>query len=192
MNPDYEPLSKLLNPYPNKHQELTKGHFIVKAMTNEKTQSQIFTDEVIPSLFHNSPGQFLQYLYRDGNKFLTFYWKLAGEKCPANLKRDSFGLNFYFREPAARTLVTMILLPQPIVDGESYFSALIYRPDRRILFVSDTTKVINLERYIIPENPSGTRMVEWTRRKVREILDKNPPPYQEEFFRAVIEQIREG
>lgn len=160
-------------------------------MEQEKSQSQIFTDEVIPSLFHSSPGQFLQLLHRDGNKFLNFYWKLAGEKCPPDLKRDSFGLNYYFREPASRTLITMILLPQPISDGESYFSALIYRPDRRILFVADTTKIINLERVNEPGNPNGTLMVEWTRRKVREVIGNGPTPYQEEFYRAVIEQIRE-
>ncbi|MFN7036884.1 MAG: hypothetical protein ACK4SN_11020 [Bellilinea sp.] len=161
-------------------------------MNAEKTQSQIFTDEVLPSLFHNSPGQFLQFLYRDGNKFLSFYWKLAGEKCPSELKRDSFGLNYYFREPASRILITMILLPEPIQDGESYFSALIYRPDRRILFVADTTKIINLEKYSPSENPTGTLMVEWTRRKVREVIGSGPAPYQEEFYRAVIEQIRES
>ncbi len=161
-------------------------------MSAEKTQSQIFADEVIPSLFHNSPGQFLQFLYRDGNKFLNFYWKLAGEKCPAGLKRDSFGLNYYFHEPASRTLITMILLPEPIQDGESYFSALIYRPDRRILFVSDTTKIFNLEKCHSLEISTGTRMVEWTRRKVREVLGISPAPHQEEFYRAVIEQIQES
>jgi hypothetical protein len=161
-------------------------------MSTEKTQSQIFADEVIPSLFHNSPGQFLEFLYRDGNKFLSFYWKLAGEKCPPELKRDSFGLNYYFREPASRLLITMILLPEPIQDGESYFSALIYRPDRRILFVADTTKIINLEKYSPPENPTGTRLVEWTRRKVREVIGSGPLPFQEEFYRAVVEQIRES
>ncbi|GIV66435.1 MAG: hypothetical protein AB1457_02455 [Chloroflexota bacterium] len=161
-------------------------------MSTEKTQSQIFADEIIPSLFHNSPGQFLQFLHRDGNKFLSFYWKLAGEQCTPELKRDSFGLNYYFREPASRILITMILLPEPIFDGETYFSALIYRPDRRILFVADTTKIFNLEKYSSPDNPSGTRMVEWTRRKVREIIRGGPAPYQEEFYRAVIEQIREN
>lgn len=161
-------------------------------MNEGKSQSQIFADEVIPSLFHSSPEQFLQFLYRDGNKFLNFYWKLAGEKCPPALKRDSFGLNYNFREPASRTLITMILLPQPISDGETYFSALIYRPDRRILFVADTTKIINLEKFSPPENPTGTRMVEWTRRKVREVIGSGPAPYQEEFYRAVIEQIRES
>ncbi len=161
-------------------------------MTVNKSQSQLFADEVLPSLFHSSPEQFLQFLYRDGNKFLTFYWKLAGQKCPEDLQRDSFGLNYYFREPAPRILITMILLPEPIRLGESYFSALIYRPDRRLLFVADTTKVLNLEKADQLETPHGTRLVEWTRRRYREVIGAGPPPRQNEFYKTIIEQIKQG
>lgn len=154
-------------------------------------QSQIFSNQVLPSLFHGTPAQFLQYLDRDGTKFLMFYWKIAGEKCATSMRRDSFGLNFSFHEPSPGTLITIIRLPEPVTEYDCYFSALIYRPSRRIFFVSDTTKVINLEKCSRSDFDTGTLMVEWNRHLRRETINISPRPIQEEFFKILIQVLRE-
>ena len=126
-----------------------------------QTQSGIFCARWLPALFHHTPGRFLNLLNSDGNKFLRFYWDLSGKDLPADQCRDPFGLNYSFRNPASNTLVTLITLPEPQIAGETYFMALIYRPNRRIIFVSDMTKVIALEKAESedPDSPT-TRLVE--------------------------------
>lgn len=156
----------------------------------ENSQARIFCARVLPSLFHATPNQCLGFLNRDGTKFLRFYWGEAGKGLPEALRRDAFGLNYVIRQPAALTAVALISLPQPQAAGESYFSALIYRPNRRLWFVSDTTMVINLE--MTPADPArpATRLVEITRRLEREVLSKEPlQPRLEEFYQAVLMQL---
>ncbi len=157
----------------------------------ENTQARIFCVKVLPSLFHGTPNQCLGFLNRDGTKFLRFYWDEAGKGLPEHLRRDTFGLNYVIREPAAYTAIALISLPQPQIEGESYFSALIYRPNRRLWFVSDMTKVINLE--MTPsDDPSrlATRLVEITPRLEREVLSKESvEPRLEEFYQALLRQL---
>ncbi len=86
------------------------------------------------------------YLTRDGTRFLEFYWEVAREQLPPELRANSFGLNFNYFEPDQQTHVFLVTLPKPTTDGEVYYSALVYRPERRILLVTDMTRVFNLER----------------------------------------------
>ena len=128
------------------------------------THSQIFANQVLPQLFHGAPGQLWQFLNSDGTKFLNFYWDLAGEKLPRGARSSSFGLNFTVDEPAPRMYAAVITLPEPRIAREAHYAALIYRPDRRILLVSDMTRVFNLERTDPPEEGGqpGNRLVQWT------------------------------
>lgn len=98
------------------------------------------------------------YLSRDGTRFLEFYWEVAREQLPTDLRASSFGLNFNHFEPNEQTQVFLITLPKPAIDGEAYYSALVYRPGRRILLVTDMTRVFNLER-ATDENGSPTALL---------------------------------
>lgn len=96
------------------------------------------------------------YLTRDGTRFLEFYWNVAREQLPTGRRSSSFGLNFTYSEPDEQTRLFLVTLPKPAIDGESYFSALVYRPHRRILLVTDMTRVFNLERVTDEQgNPSA-------------------------------------
>jgi hypothetical protein len=69
--------------------------------------------------------------------------------------------------------------------------ALIYRPNRRLFFVSDMTKIISLEK-TLPGDPTSpaTRMVEISRRLERETLRTAPvEPRLEEFYQAVLKEL---
>ncbi len=155
------------------------------------SQARIFCARVIPSLFHNTPEQFLSLLNRDGMKFLRFYWDLAGKDLPEDQRLGSFGLNYVMHAPAQFTVIALIILPEPQADGDTYFMALIFRPNRRLFFVSDMTKIISLEK-AAPGEPSSppTRMVEISRRLQREVLRSDPvEPRQEDFYKAVLKEL---
>ncbi len=155
------------------------------------SQARIFCAKVLPSLFHHTPEHFLGLLHRDGTKFLRFYWDLAGKDLPAQLRSDVFGLNYVIRAPAQFTIIALISLPEPRTEGDTYYTALIYRPNRRLFFVSDTTKIISLEK-TSPGDPSspGTRMVEISRRLERETLRTSPVvPRLEDFYQAVLNEL---
>ena len=99
----------------------------------EKTQQTIFVSEVLPSLFHSSPEEFLHYLAQDGNKFLRFYWEQAGASLKDREPAAPLGLNYDIRTPDDQTTVVLIALPPPNAEPEAYYAALVYRPQRRML-----------------------------------------------------------
>jgi hypothetical protein len=148
---------------------------------------------VLPALFHDSPEAFLNLLNRDGTRFLNFYWAEAAKKLPEEQLADRFGLNYVIRKPGPRRdfILALITLPQPVNPGEAFYSALAYRPYRRMLLVSDTTAVFNLEM----DEPNGetpqTCLVQWTRREVREVVRRGVEAGLEEFYREVLDELRE-
>jgi hypothetical protein len=156
-------------------------------MTHEKTHSMIFTREVLPSLFHSISDLFIQYLSRDGNQFLRFYWDKAGEKFEKSEQASSFGLNYDIREPFNYVTIALITLPKPQVIGEAYFVGLIFRPLRRTPFlgISDTTKVITLEYAGNTEEDLQTILWEIDRKLARERICAGPPPQINAFFEAI-------
>jgi hypothetical protein len=153
------------------------------------THSQTFTNKVLPQLFHGAPAQFWQYLDRDGTKFLVFYWDTAREKLPVDLRASHFGLNYTVSEPAPRTRVALILLPEPKVPGEAYYSALIYRPDRRILLVTDMTRIFNLEYILDEAGQPATRLVQWDTHLQRIEYPDFVAPSPEPFLAAVMQHL---
>lgn len=155
----------------------------------DKTHQMGFVSEALASLFHQSPDQYLRLLYRDGNKFLRFYWDEAGKNTAGARRVDAFGLNYEFRTPARFTTIVLITLPRPLVSGESYFAGQVYRPLRRTPFlgVSDTTRMFTLD--LDRETPSGTRLHEHTRRF--QLLDLGPGPSAnlDEFYQAIEQNL---
>ena len=157
-----------------------------------KTQSNLFTTEVLPSLFHGSPGQFVYYLERDGNKLLRFYWDEAGKKLAEEQRASSFGLNYMTRPLPRNSEIILITLPEPCEESEAYYVALIYQPYRRLPFfgVSDISRVVVLERTYDPDCNPSTRLVDIDRHLGKEIIGPGPAPEREAFLAAVNELIR--
>jgi len=153
------------------------------------THSQTFTNVALPQLFHGSAAQFMKYLTRDGTRLLNFYWNNARENLPGHLRANSFGLNYAIYEPAPRTQLVLVTLPQPVVDGDAYYSALVYRPDRRILLVTDKTRVFNLERVRDEQGNPATLLVQWTTHLARVEVAPLGEPNAETFMAAVMEHL---
>jgi hypothetical protein len=160
-------------------------------MESDKTQQMVFGSEVLPSLFHDTPEQFIRLLARDGNKFLRFYWDEAGKRLKESKRISSFGLNYDLRKPGKNIGVILVTLPKPQVESEAYFIALIYRPDRvtPILRISDITNVVALEYVLDPKGETNTLLVEWTRKLTREKISEGPPPLLKEFYQAICDLI---
>lgn len=129
------------------------------------------------------------YLSRDGTRFLEFYWEVAREQLPTNLRANSFGLNFNHFEPNEQTQVFLVTLPKPAIDGESYFSALVYRPGRRILLVTDMTRVFNLERATDEHGNLTARLVQITPRLERVAVMPFDEINSGKFIDAVLEHL---
>lgn len=151
-----------------------------------KTHQMEFVSDALASLFHNSPGEYLTFLNRDGTKFLRFYWDKVGEKIEGARRVDSYGLNYEFRTPEKNTTVVLVTLPRPLVDGESFFAAQVYRPLRRTPFlgISDITRMFTLDRD--DESPSGTYLREWSRRFRLVEIGPGPAPELDAFYEAVM------
>jgi hypothetical protein len=160
-------------------------------LVSDKTQQMVFVSEVLPSLFHDTPEQFIRLLARDGNKFLRFYWDQAGKQFEESKRVSSFGLNYDLRKPGKNVGVVLITLPKPQVVSEAYFVALIYRPYRvtPILRISDITTVVALEYFLDKQGEPDTLLVEWTRKLMREEISKGPAPLLNEFYKAICDLI---
>ena len=150
-----------------------------------------YATQALPDLFHASPEEFLYLLKRDGTKFLRFYWNEVGKKL--NLKQlvPPFGLNYDIRKPRPGLSVALITLPKPGIDGEAYYVALSYRPNRRTFFfgVSDTTKVIALEHWSDETGRENNHLVEYNRRLQRETLETGLDPTLEVFYQSLLNQL---
>jgi hypothetical protein len=150
-------------------------------------------EEVLPALFHDTPEAFLNLLNRDGTRFLYFYWAEAAKKLPQEQGADPFGLNYVIRKPGPRPdfILVLLTLPEPANPGEAFFSALAYRPYRRLLLVTDITAVFNLEM----DEPEGetpqTCLVQWTRRDEREVVRRGVDAGIEGFYSAVLAELQE-
>ncbi len=156
-----------------------------------KTQQTAFIQDALTDLFHSSPESFLSLLNRDGTRFLRFYWDKVGEKFPPEQRRDSFGLNYVIRQPRASTTIGLITLPAPQVPGEAHYAAVVYRPHRRLLLVSDTTAFFALEALGEDEGLPRAELVEWTRRLERVKLKTLAVRGLEDFYNQVFEEVRE-
>ena len=150
------------------------------------THSKIYTDQVLPQVFHGAPAPFWQFLERDGTKFLTYYWDQAAEKAAVHHRERPFGLNYVASEPFPRSFAVVITLPEPRVDGEAYFAGLVYRPDRRILLVTDFTRYFTLEKAADDDGQPATRLVQWTTHLERVEFPDQIPPRTGPFLDAVM------
>ncbi len=133
---------------------------------SRSTQNQLFGFQALPDLFHADAGQFILLLSRDGNKFLQFYWDEAGNKLHPEKKVIPFGLNYEFLPAGGKRIIIMLTMPKPVQVGDILYLALMYRPDRVMLFgfLPDFTKVLTL---INKGDEQGANLVEITRRLER-------------------------
>jgi hypothetical protein len=163
-------------------------------MPVERSHQRVFFESALPSIFHKSPGDFLFYLDRDGNKFLTFYWEQVGKSINPSDRVEAIGINFIFRKPDKNVTIAIVFLPKPQVAGEAYYTAFVYRPRRvtPILRISDITAVYALTLVSKGGEKAGTSIIELTRKQQTIEHGDGPDPIAEDFYLAVLELIRDS
>jgi hypothetical protein len=154
----------------------------------------MFFQDVLPSVFHEAPGDFLFYLERDGNKFLRFYWDRTGQNFAESDRAEAFGLNYVIRTPQTDVTIALVIMPAPQVDGEAYYEMLIYRPRRvtPILRISDVTSVFALIKVSDDNDNLKTAIIERTRKGETLEHGEGPEPVVESFYQASLELIRDS
>lgn len=163
-------------------------------MEIERTQPIVFSEDALPSIFHQTPGQFIYFLERDGNKFLHFYWEQVGKKFAKTDRVDPYGLNHMIRRPQKDVVVAMVIMPLPRIIGEAYHEAFIFRPRRitTIIHITDITTVFILLRDSMDLDSPRTRIIERTKKGLSIDRGSGPSPSIEEFYRGAIDVIKDS
>jgi hypothetical protein len=163
-------------------------------VVEEGTHSMVYSNIVLPSLFHGWPGEFIITLSRYGTSFLREAWDQAAKKVGEARRCSPFGLNYEIRERKPYISIALITLPKPKVEHEAYFAGLIHRPLRRTPFIgiADTTKVINLEHARDTNGREVTLLREWTRYLKPQGLGPGPLPRLEDFYQALLHILSES
>jgi hypothetical protein len=156
-----------------------------KLAKRKKSQHYLFAHEAIVILFKNQTRTFHEYLDKDGNKFLRFWWDHVGRNVLTEYERDSAGLDHEDRKLEDGTRITLIILPDPELS-ESYFLALVKPPDNRWLFWKGLPRVIALERGEKADGTPRTILGEWTARGNHVIIGEGPEPSLEAFYDTVL------
>jgi hypothetical protein len=160
-----------------------------KLFKRKKSQQYLFAYEAITILFKTQTKMFLEYINKDGDKFLQFWWEHVGKNVLAEYERSGAGLTHESRKLEDGTSVTLIILPQPEIS-EAYFLALVKPPDNRFLFWKGMPRVIALERGQKSDGTLKTVLGEWTARGNHVIIGRGSEPSLEAFYDDVLKYLK--
>lgn len=155
-------------------------------MDKTKSQHYNFTHEALPMVFHGNQGHFFEYLERDGEKFLRFYWNHLTKNLGVLIQSSFEGISYQIKELDPKTKAAFIHLPPPTSVGEVYSLLLVKLPEKFQIFRVGFTKVfaLQLEEFNDDQNPiTGIYEITPRGRNVR-ILDGNSSD-QEDFIQKI-------
>lgn len=160
-------------------------------MINVKSQQDAFAYQAIPGVFHSDSQSFLNYLAKDGNKFLKFWWDYVAKDLSKDSMVSSEGISYFVRDLDKNTTLVLISLPRHPEVSEVYFLAL-YQPRSRWGFFirRALSRVVILEYQVGKEGAaSRTNLVEVTPGGRRVVIGPGPEPRLEKFFEAVCKHL---
>ncbi|NPV78281.1 MAG: hypothetical protein HPY59_18145 [Anaerolineae bacterium] len=116
-------------------------------MDKNKSHQFNFAFEAIPILFHSQTNRFMEFIERDGLKFLRFWWDHVGDRMDEADRTPFEGMNFEIQQKEKDTKLVIITLPRPRHDQDAYFLALLAKPERRFAWVRlPNTRAFVLQR----------------------------------------------
>lgn len=160
-------------------------------MDKNKSQHYNFCHEALPTLFHSQTKGFLEYLERDGLKFLKFWWDHVGERLDDSKCSSFAGAQYEIREiPEKKSRVVLVRLPTPTSNYEFYMMALVQTPEKRLPMVRlPNTRVFALEKVPTEMSESGTMFVEVTPRCRMLRIKEGPKPSMQTFYNTVLKYV---
>jgi hypothetical protein len=161
-------------------------------MHRQKNQAINFSYEVIPLMFHSQTNDFLDYLERDGLKFLEFWWDYIGNQLPDEQKCSFEGMDYQVNElEQIHTTMVTITLPPPQSDGEVYYLVLLKKPEKHFSWVRlPNTRILALVKRPTEQDPNGTELGDMTPRANYVRIRKGPAPSLENMNRTVLDLIK--
>jgi hypothetical protein len=155
-----------------------------------KNQHYLFAFEAIPIIFHSETNHFMEYLERDGIKFLQFWWDHVGDRLDQSLHVPFEGIKYEVQAYGKDTQLVMITLPPPMEDLQAYFIALLAKPERRFGPVRiPNTRAFALRRVDNEDSPH-TVVGELTPRGIFIPINSGIDPTPEAFQLAICDIIR--
>lgn len=158
-------------------------------MIKTKSQHYNFGHEALPILFHTQTKDFLEFIQKDGIKFLRFWWDHVGERLDDSMLVPFEGMKFEYREiPEKKAKVVLIRMPHPTDFDEFHWMALVKKPDIRMPFVyvkMPTTRVFALSHVPLSKSETGTLIYEITPRARYVLVGPGTTPTKEAFYNAV-------
>lgn len=154
----------------------------------EKSNSQhfLFAFEAIPILFHSQTTSFINYIQKDGTKFLRFWWDHVGDKLEEANHSPFEGMNFELQELGKNTHLVIITLPKPRRNEEAHYLALLAKPEKRFAWVRlPNTRVFALRRTDGIHEQHATTLGELTPRALFRPLATGIEPSKQAFKKAV-------
>ncbi len=157
----------------------------------KKSQQDEFVYKALPGVFHSDPQGFINYLTRDGKKFLQFWWDYVAKTLKEEDLVSSQGINYHLRELDKNTTLVLITLPRHPEVSDAYYMAL-YQPRTRLgVFLKRAlTRVVILEYKATLESADfRTILAEITPGGRRVVIGPGPEPRIENFFETVCKLI---
>ncbi len=158
-------------------------------MIKTKSQHYNFGHEALPILFHTQTKDFLEYIQKDGLKFLRFWWDHVGERLDDSQLVPFAGMKYEIQEiPEKKSKVILIHMPHPTDFDEFHWMALIKKPEIRSPFVYvkiPTTRVFALSHVPLSKSETGTLIYEITPRARYLLAGPGTQVTKEAFFNAV-------
>lgn len=155
-------------------------------MPRFRNQHQMYAYEALPLVFHNETKDFLEYLKRDGVKFLKFWWDRAGITLDETLRIPSEGLAYEIKTYKDGRDVILVKLPAPKNNLEAYYLALVARPLKHSFFPwRNLARVFALRRSEEEDGSVKTILAEVTRTARTVPIGKGPKPNMDDFYEVV-------
>ncbi len=159
-------------------------------MYKNRSQHFNFAFESIPIMFHSQTDHFIEYLKRDGLKFLEFWWEHMGVRLDDEQASDFEGMTFETRDVVEKkSNVILITLPRPKNFGEAYVLALVQMPKKRFPVRLSNTRVFVLEYVPQEKSPTGTFFGELTPRGRHLPMEAGPGTDLEDFYQKVLRTV---
>lgn len=156
-------------------------------MYKNRSQHYNFAFESIPIMFHSQTEHFVEYIGRDGLKFLEFWWEHMGVRLDDSQASDFEGMAFEIRKIGEKkSSVILITLPRPKNFGEAYTMALIEMPKKRFPVHLSNTRVFVLEYVSQEKSATGTFFGELTPRGRYLPIEPGPGTDLESFYQKVL------
>jgi hypothetical protein len=158
------------------------------------SQHRQFSYRAIPTIFHSQTTDFVDFLEKDGMKFLKFWWDHTAKEVEDDSLVPMKGLTYEIRDYGDGRRVVLLTLPPPQTEGEAFFLALVTRPlKKHFLIWKNYSHVFVLSLVGEPGAEPRTQLGEITPRRVAHVpIGPGPKPDLDAFYEVVCEEIRKA